>query len=435
MFAKRLKEIAQRKKEIRKMLKGSEPVDMDALEQELDDLEKEERELQRREAATRRLNGTGEGEAPAGSEVEEVPGAVNPILGRGGTTGTNPERNFDPVTRRMAELQGIEAGEVEERARSFASSGHMEIPTAAVHRSLTLSSGELAQPTRVSGINPGQNVVSGLVDMVYVVDADGMGEDAVAYEVSGGQTANTAKDDGKDAEESTPFLKVAKITPTLVTTPSYVSRRIQRTTPLNYQNRVIQSAFNALRQKVGGLIVNGDPAATIPEPTGIIKAAAISAGSDMEISAIDEKTLRSIALNYGGAANVEGGGVLLLNKATLIAFGDVRGEKEKKAVYEIIFSENSSTTGTIKDGGLSVRFCIVDDLPAFSSATTGKYVMVYGKPLAYQLDLFGPYTVEVSKDFQFAKGLLAVMGEALVGGNVITENGFIRVKKKAGGAA
>lgn len=53
----------------------------------------------------------------------------------------------------------------------------------------------------------------------------------------------------------------------------------------------------------------------------------------------------------------------------------------------------------------------------------------YGKPLAYQLDLFGPYSVEVSRDYKFAEGLLAVMGEAMVGGNVITSNGFIRVKK------
>ena len=52
--------------------------------------------------------------------------------------------------------------------------------------------------------------------------------------------------------------------------------------------------------------------------------------------------------------------------------------------------------------------------------------------LAYQLDLFGPYTVEVSRDYKFAEGLLAVMGEAMIGGNVVTENGFIRVKKKAG---
>ena len=89
------------------------------------------------------------------------------------------------------------------------------------------------------------------------------------------------------------------------------------------------------------------------------------------------------------------------------------------------------TTGTIKDGGLAVKFCIVDDLPALSASGTAaaSYCMAYGKPYAYQLDLFGPYSVEVSRDYKFAEGLLAVMGEAMIGGNVVTENGFIRVKK------
>lgn len=188
--------------------------------------------------------------------------------------------------------------------------------------------------------------------------------------MSGGQTAATKKDDGSATPESTPNLKIAKIVPTLVTTLSYVSRNIQRTTPLNYQDRVSASALNALRAKTGTMIVTGNPAATIPEPTGILKAAAISAGTDLEISSIDETTLRKIALNYGGAKNVEGGGVLLLNKTDLIAFGDVRGTNEKKAVYEIEFSEESTTTGTIKDGGLAVKFCIVDDLPALSASGT-----------------------------------------------------------------
>ena len=444
MFEKRRKEIAKRRAEIRAMLAGTDEVDMDALERELDDLDKEERELDRREAATRRLNGGidphqgergGHGDRGSGDEGDPTPGPVNPITGRGGAhgeaAGGGLPYGVNSRAARMADLQGIGVGEVEARAQRFATEHRMEITTEALHRSLTLSGGNIAQPSRVSCINPGQNVVSGIVDMVRVVPADGMGEDSVAYEVSGGQTAATKKDDGSATPESTPNLKIAKIVPTLVTTLSYVSRNIQRTTPLNYQDRVSASALNALRAKTGTLIVTGNPAATIPEPTGILKAAAISAGTDLEISSIDETTLRKIALNYGGAKNVEGGGVLLLNKTDLIAFGDVRGTNEKKAVYEIEFSEESTTTGTIKDGGLAVKFCIVDDLPALSASGTAaaSYCMAYGKPYAYQLDLFGPYSVEVSRDYKFAEGLLAVMGEAMIGGNVVTENGFIRVKK------
>ncbi len=435
MHKQRMNEIATRRAEIRATLAGTEALtdqQIDALEAELRNLEAEERGLERRAAIVGGMNGA---QTPAAPATPANPGPVNPITGRGGVTptetGDGSPGALDSRAARLADLQGIEVGTVEERAQQFAREGRMEITTDAVRRSLTLSGGNIAQPSRVSGITPGQNLVSGIVDMVRVVDADGMGEDSVAYEVSGGQTATTKEDNGTATAESTPNLKIAKITPVLISTLAYVSRNIQRTTPLNYQERVSTSALNALRQKTGGMIVTGDPSAAIPEMTGILKAAAIDAGSDIGIAAIDATTLRKIALSYGGAANVEGGGVLLLNKADLIAFGDIRGEKEKKAVYEIEFSENSTTTGTIKDGGLSVRFCIVDDLPALSAAETadGAYSMCYGKPLAYQLDLFGAYTVEVSRDYKFAEGLLAVMGEAMVGGNVIAENGFIRVKK------
>lgn len=434
MFEKRRKEIEKRRAEIRALLEAATDEELDTLERELDALDSEEATLDRKEAAADRLNRSGgPGAAPEGTPT---PGPVNPITGRGGSRGEEPggglPAGVDSRAARLADLQGIHIDAAEDRAQKFATESRMTITTDAVRRSLTLTGGNIAQPSRVSGINPGQNTISGIVDMVYIVDADGMGEDSVAYEVSG-MEANTKKDDGKAAAESTPTLAIAKITPTLVTTLGYVSRNIQRTTPLNYQSRVSDAALRALRTKTGRLIVTGDPAASIPEPTGILKAAAIQSGTDLEIGTIDAGTLRKIALKYGGDDNVEGGGVLILNKNDLIAFGDIRGKNELKPVYEIEFDEGSTTVGTIKDGGLAVRFCINNALSALSDTSTaaGEYCMTYGKPLAYQLDLFGPYTVEVSRDYKFAEGLLAVMGEAMIGGNVVTSNGFLRIKKPA----
>lgn len=433
MFEKRRREIEARRAEIRALLAGEDAVDMDALERELDDLDAEEATLNRKETAAGRLN---RGGAP-GDEGGNggAPGPVNPITGRGGaggeTLGGGLPSGVDSRAARLADLQGVRPDEAEARAQRFATEHRMSITTDALRRSLTLSGGNIAQPSRVSGINPPPTEVSQIVDMVYIVDADGMGEDSVAYDVPDALTAGVKSDDGSATSDTIKAPSIAKITPVLVTTLGYVSRRIQRTTPLNYQSRTSDAALRALRKKVGRLIVAGDPSAATPEITGILKAAAIQSGSDVSISTIDETTLRKVALAYGGDDAVEGGGVLLLNKADLIAFGDVRGTNEKKAVYEIEFSEGSTTTGTIKDGGLAVRFCIDNALPALSASTTatGTYAMCYGKPLAYQLDLFGPYSVEVSKDYKFAEGLLAVMGEAMVGGNVISYNGFLRVKK------
>ena len=194
MFEKRRREIAARRAEIRALLSETGPVDMDTLEQELDALDAEERDLNRREAATRRLNGANvPDDIPAG---EPISGPVNPIVGRSGihgeTAGGGLPTGADSRAAHLAALQGIRVEDAAQRASQFATEHRMTITSDAICRSLTLTSGNIAQPTRVSGINPGQNIVSGIVDMVRVVDANGMGEDSVAYEVSGGQTAATS---------------------------------------------------------------------------------------------------------------------------------------------------------------------------------------------------------------------------------------------------
>ena len=138
MFEKRRKEITARRAEIRALLAGEGAVDMDALDAEERDLD------------------PGGGENRSGLPV-----------------------GLESRAAYLADLQGISLQDVEARAQRFAAGGRMEITTDALCRSLTLTSGNIAQPTRVSGINPGQNIVSGIVDMVRVVDANGMGEDSV----------------------------------------------------------------------------------------------------------------------------------------------------------------------------------------------------------------------------------------------------------------
>ena len=228
MYEKRLREIEARRAEIRKLVETAADEDLEKLERELDDLEKEEATIASRAAVLDRLNrgqqgghgDRGSGDEPPGG----TPGPVNPILDRGGAhgeaAGGGLPAHADSRAAYLADMQGIQVQDVEERAQRFASGSRMEITTDAVRRSLTLTSGNLAQPTRVSGINEGQNIVSGIVDMVRVVDANGMGEDAVAYEVSGWQTSEMKKDDGTAPGDHDPDFRVAKITPVLVTTLS-----------------------------------------------------------------------------------------------------------------------------------------------------------------------------------------------------------------------
>ena len=149
------------------------------------------------------------------------------------------------------------------------------------------------------------------------------------------------------------------------------------------------------------------------------------------MSAINDKTLRNIVLNYGGDEDTLGGAVLFLNKTDLIAFGDVRGTNEKKAVYEITPDSVNTNTGIIRDGGLAVRYCLNSNITSLSETAAGSYSMFYGVPECYELGLFSDYTVRVSEDYQFAKRMLAVLGEVMIGGNVTVANGFVRVKVPA----
>ena len=338
----------------------------------------------------------------------------------------------------MVMMRGAEMSkEFEKRAQAFAKDGKMHIPGAEA-RSILLSTGSLAKPTKVSGINDAENTVSSIIDQVQVDDATGMGEDRVAY-VKSIQTAGMATD-GTASTPSDPEFRTAAIKPFLVDTLSYVSREIRKQTPLNYAEKVQEAAMQALRTKVAKLIIGGNGST---EPYGIINAVntetspeAIYETLTVDTNVIGEKTLRKIVFSYGGNENVGGGAVLYLNKEDLVAFGDVRGTNEKLPVYEITPDGNNPNIGIIKDGGLSVPYCISSQCTALSRSTKGSTAiktMVYGDPRNYKLDLFGDYEVRVSEDYKFAERMLAVLGEVMVGGNIICDKGFTVVTLGANG--
>lgn len=126
--------------------------------------------------------------------------------------------------------------------------------------------------------------------------------------------------------------------------------------------------------------------------------------------------------------------MLFLNKKDLIAFGDIRGTNEKKAVYEINPDPENPNTGIIKDGGLSVRYCLNNNLTACSGtaqqASSGADVltMCYGNPKCFELDLFSDYEIAVSEDFAFDKLMDTIRGDVELGGNVVVQDGFVFVK-------
>lgn len=295
-------------------------------------------------------------------------------------------------------------------------------------RAVTISSGSLATPTDTQKtINEMLGSGNSLVDKVNFANCYNMKEYKVPY-IAGEATAEKTSE-GNDAGGTETIFGYAVLEPSTITTYSEISSEATKLTDIDYYAAVQASARKALRRKISEFIVNSDSLSS-PKFIGIKDTDTIDSDTDVAIKAIDEKTLRAIALNYGGSDDIVGEGILILNKKDLVAFGDVRGS-DKKPVYEIIPDTVNTNTGIIKDGGLSVRYSLNSNIKDLETASTGDYIMYYGVPSCYEIGLFSDFTVKVSEDAAFKKRMIAVLGEVMVGGNVVVKNGFVRIKKAA----
>lgn len=392
---------------------------LEAVQEDIDELEKEIQELEKTETDEENRS---EDEPGNQEETEKNDGEEN----KRSVDFTPREKQLRKIAsygNGAKNLRGdnMENKELEIRAQEFAKTKTLKFDTAEA-RALLISSGKIATPTKVEGIVDNFNEVSSIVDLVDVQDCEGMGADKIAYKKS--SSKGSVKGEGtKNSTATGMTTEYVEITPETLSTYDEISRETTKQTPLKYKAKVDESARIGLRRAASEKIVKS-----------IAKSKTID--EKVEIANIDHTTLRKIALNYGGDLEVGGGAYLFLTKADLIAFGDVRGTNEKKAVYEITPDQNNSNVGTIKDGGLAVRYCLNSDLTKFDAATAGgtedeNPVMLYGNPKTVRLDLFGAYDVRASEDYKFAEGLIAVMGEVMCGCDVTKYNGMLRIYKKS----
>lgn len=311
--------------------------------------------------------------------------------------------------------------EEEKRANKFVETRRASVPVKQV-RSTLISSGKLATPTGVSGINElvGSRV-SSIIDMVKIVDCSGMGANKVAY-LDADMAAAATQVEGSAVTATEPTFGYVEIKPTSIRTMAQISEQVKAQTPLLYREKVVEQAMLALRKKAAELVTAALKSSTLVHSI----AASLDTGKK---GVIDDKTLRKLALAYGGDESVVGEAVLFLNKTDLIAFGDVRGTTEKKVVYEITPDAANPNTGTIKDGGLVVKYCINSNLTALAgtaqSTGAAQPTMFYGNPQCLELDLFKDYTIRTSDDFAIDKGLETIIGASELGAGVVVKNGFV----------
>lgn len=356
----RLKEIEARKAELRKEVEGAEEVRLAEIKKEAEELTREENEIRSKMELGEMLQGT----QVIGSEQKE-----------------------------------------ENRAAEFARTGRMSMPMFAEGRALLVSGGKLAQAVKASseiGELPG--ALSSILDDVEVIDATGTGSWDFPYKKT--ESAAAAVTEGNTIGGTAGTFDHVTISPATWGVLDEISNQVKKMSPANYMAAVQRNAYLALRKKAKGEITANILASNLLETRKGVT--------------LDATYIRNLVLNFGGDEGVSGGTKLYINKADLATLGAVRGTNEKKAVFDIEFTDENN--GIIRDGGTAVRFSIN------SSLTTGQ--QLYGQPKSVKMLMWGGY--EVSTDdggVYFQKNTMGVRGLQTAGADLAVWHGMQLIKQ------
>lgn len=381
----RLQEISSRKVEIRSLLEGDDTADLDALESELRELDVEKSNIEKRQKLLKEAGEINKDVAPEARSVE--------------TFNAEPEKRETKVV------------ESEKRGQALQE-----------NRAVTVGSSNIILPNhQATDIRPTFNEVSTLIDGVSTKTLIGGESYQQPYVKGYGEGDYTAE--GADYTSTETTFGYADITKAKVTSYAEDTEELQKLPAADYDNEVMRGITISTRKKLSREILVGTGGTN--KLAGIFSSAAtaIDAATDLEISEIDNTTLDEIIFSYGGDEDVEDAAVLILNKKDLKAFAKLRSSDGKK-VHTIVSNGNK---GTI-DG---IPFLINSACKAISDAATadGGYVMAYGPLSNYQFTIFSEMDVQRSTDFKFKQGMIAHKGVVFAGGNVVSKNGFLRVKK------
>ena len=256
-------------------------------------------------------------------------------------------------------------------------------------------------PTRAGNtIHGGDSPISSIVDQVYVQDLTGcqaIQEPILRTELEG-KAAKVTTAAGTARAASDPVFTAAKIQPYEVSVTSFVDRNLANLTPVAYEEKIRTLAMRALRRKVAQLIYNGDGQAS-PDMYGIKTAKDVAGNAlykTVDLSTIEAGCLDKLVYAYGSDEEIGGNARLYLNKKDLQALGTLRSTDGKR-IYEII----------PEPGNPNVAH------------------MLYGDPTNYELGLFGAYSIRVDTSVRAVERMNTILGDVMVGGNLIQPDGFV----------
>lgn len=316
-------------------------------------------------------------------------------------------RGGNPMDKEQREAQNKE---IEERAKLLKEG-----------RAVTVASGNVLLPKHQSNdlATVPFRQVSTFYDLTKVRNLQG-GE---SYEAPFTKSYGTGglTEEGSAYTEAEPEFETAKINKVKVTAYAEFSEELERLPNANYEAEIRKGVEIALKKKmaqqqIGG---TGESNTFMGITSSNADNKAVLASDDMELSKIDQDTLNKIIFAYGGDEEVEQKGVLVLNKADLLAFSLVKNDIGDHA-YKIDLANQTINT---------VPYIINSNLTPLDTATKGQYSMIYGIPQYYETAIFSPVEIKKSYDYKFKDGMIAYRASVFAGGNTTAYRGFMRVKK------
>lgn len=316
-------------------------------------------------------------------------------------------RGGNPMDKEQREAQNKE---IEERAKALKEG-----------RAVTVASGNVLLPKHQSNdlATVPFRQVSTFYDLTKVRNLQG-GE---SYEAPFTKSYGTGGliEEGSAYTEAEPEFETAKINKVKVTAYAEFSEELERLPNANYEAEIRKGVEIALKKKmaqqqIGG---TGESNTFIGITSTNADNTAVLASDDMELSKIDQDTLNKIIFAYGGDEEVEQKGVLVLNKADLLAFSLVKNDIGDHA-YKIDLANQTINT---------VPYIINSNLTPLDTTLKGQYSMIYGIPQYYETAIFSPVEIKKSYDYKFKDGMIAYRASVFAGGNTTAYRGFMRVKK------
>lgn len=271
--------------------------------------------------------------------------------------------------------------------------------------------------------------VNSVVDVVRKIPLRNGNEYTKAFQISSDEgdytlepTVTGATKDGVYHEVDAGFDKVT-IKRNKITAITYESEELELLPDADYASIIEANVGLALRKKLSKEIILGNGVGNhfvgigAPSSTTGLNA---NTYDDKEYT-LDENILINLLVDYGGAEDIEGKQLLLMNKQTIKDFAKIRDTNERP-VFNISISGNTFTI----DG---YRGIFTSHLKPYSTADAGDIFLVYGNFNQYYLLDFGGDVIETSKEFKFDQGITAVRGKVFSGGNMAGYKAFLRATK------